>query len=449
MENWIRELDHPTPGFFRAFAALGAGAAVDAGREAVLRLAPAVDWAGYLPHIPHGLLGLQAVFRLRPLLAQPSFLRILATQLHGFAQEGRSGAGHGLGAIGSGSGHWGNLEMALEHHRPAIAWGEAKAVAVVQWEHFRMLERAAEPDMANVGHKSVLARWLGELFLALGQPQEAGRLMLALTAWHCASEPYDSFWHERAARRLGAAAPIPFRAAVQHAEAHRAQAREICDAGLVELLDRFSARVGSGGGSGDLLAVLVLAAAEKQLDARRDLEGRTAWNFVYLASLAKRVAETGCSAPAAWVQAAALVNLFPTGEDEERPMPAPPRQVPGDPAAALLDAILDGEPLPAMGLAQLLLEMAGPDPVLRILAEAASNNDPAFNHSHQILATAAVADLLPHLPEHAQAALLLALAKSLANAQGSSDLGRLADAALRAEAQGSSNGSSASISTSS
>jgi len=105
--------------------------------------------------------------------------------------------------------------------------------------------------------------------------------------------------------------------------------------------------------------------------------------------------------------------------------------------------------LPAMGLAQLLLEMAGPDPVLRILAEAASNNDPAFNHSHQILATAAVAALLPHLPEHAQAALLLALAKSLANAQGSSDLGRLADAALRAEAQGSSNGSSASISTSS
>jgi hypothetical protein len=428
-ENWLMELDNPSQGFFRAFAALGPDGA-DAGREAVLHLAPAVDWAGYLPHIPHGLLGLQAVYRLRPLLAPPSFLRILATQLHAFAHESRSAAGHGLGAIGGGSGHWGNLEMALAHHRPAIAWGEAKAVAEVQWEQFRLLERAAETDMANVGHKSVLARLLGELFLALGQPQEAGRLMLALTAWHCASEPHDSFWHDRAAHRLGPAAPILHREPVQNQEAHRAQAREICDAGLVDLLDRFSARVQAGGGSGDLLAVLALAAAEKQLDARRDLEGKTAWNFVYLACLAKRVAQAGHSAPESWVQAAALVNLFPTGEEEERPQPAPPRQAPPDPEAALLDAILDGEPVPAMGLARMLLDRTGPDPVLRILAEAASTNDPAFNHSHQILATAAVADLLPHLPEHAQAAVLLALAKALANGQGSSDLGRMADAAL-------------------
>jgi hypothetical protein len=126
------------------------------------------------------------------------------------------------------------------------------------------------------------------------------------------------------------------------------------------------------------------------------------------------------------VQAAALVNLFPTGEEEDRPRPAPPRAAVPDPAAALLDAILDGEPEPAMGLAQGLPE----EPLLRVLAEAASGNDPAFNHSHQVLAAAAVADLLPHLPEHARAALLLALAKALANGQGSSDLGRLADAAL-------------------
>jgi len=429
MGNWLTELDHPSQGFFRAFAALPADG-TDAGREAVLHLTPAVDWAGYLPHIPHGLLGLQAAYRLRPLLAQPSFLRILATQLHAFAHESRSPAGHGLSAIGNGSGHWGNLEMALAHHRPAIAWGEARAVAEVQGEQFRLLERVAETDMANVGHKSVLARLLGELFLALGQPQEAGRLMLALTAWHCASEPHDSFWHDRAAHRLGAAAPVLHREPVQNQEAQRAQAREICDAGLVDLLDRFSARVQSGGGSGDLLAVLALAAAEKQLDARRDLEGKTAWNFVFLASLAKRVAEAGHSAPESWVQAAALVNLFPTGEDDDRPQPAPPRKAPADPAAALLDAILDGEAMPAMGLARMLLDLAGPDPVLRTLAEAASGNDPAFNHSHQILATAAVADLLPHLPGHAQAAVLLALAKALANGQGSSDLGRLADAAL-------------------
>jgi hypothetical protein len=430
LENWLTELDRPSTSFFRTFAALGGTPAgpVDAAREAVLRLAPVVDWAAYLPHIPHGLLGLRAVFRLQPLLQESSFRRILATQLHAFAHESRSPAARGLGAIGHGSGNWDNLRMALSQHRPAIAWGEAVSVEEVQWEHFRLLEQAAEADMANVGHKSVLARQLGELFLALGQAREAGRLLLALTAWHCASEPRDTFWHERANHRLGQAQPVPHRPAVQSAEAHRAQAREICDSGLVDLLDRFSARVQSGGGSGDLLAVLALAAAEKQLDARRDLEGKTTWNFVFLATLAKRVAEAGSCAPESWVQAAALVNLFPTGEDEERPGPVPPRQAPGDPAAALLDAILDGEPEPAMGLAQVLLERDGPE-VLRVLAEAASDNDPAFNHSHQILAVAAAADLLPHLPDHARAAVLLALAKALANGQGSSDLGRLADAA--------------------
>ena len=69
--------------------------------------------------------------------------------------------------------------------------------------------------------------------------------------------------------------------------------------------------------------------------------------------------------------------------------------------------------------------------MLRVLAEAAAANDPVFNHSQQILAVAAAADLLEHLPDHAREAVLEALAKSLANAQGSSDLGRLADAALR------------------
>jgi hypothetical protein len=430
LATWGTELDHPSAGFFRAFVGL-AGAASgpeDAAREAVLRLTPVVDWAAYLPHIPHGLLGLQAVFRLRPLLQPASFRRILATQLHAFAHESRSAAGRSLGAIGSGSGNWDNLRMALAHHRPAIAWGEARSVAQVQWEQFRLLEQAAEADMANIGHKPVLARLLGELFLALDQPPEAGRMMLALAAWQCASEPYDRFWHERAAHRLGEAAPVPYRAALQAPEARQAQVREVCDSGLVDLLDRFSART-AGSGSGDLLAVLALAAAEKQLDARRDLEGRTAWNFVFLAALAKRVAAAGVSAAASWVQAAALVNLFPTGEDEDRPLPVPPRATPQDPAAALLDAILDGEPLPAMGLAQVLLE-AGPEPVLRVLAEAASANDPALNYSHQILAVAAAADLLPHLPESARAAVLLALAKALANSQCCSDLGRLADAAL-------------------
>ena len=430
--DWLAEVERPTERFFKVFAARcqGAGGALGATREAVLALVPAVDWPAYLPHVPHGLLGLQAVFRLQPLLAPASFTRILATQLHAFAVEARSTAGHGLGAIGAGSGHWGNLEMAVSSHRPAIAWGEALGLHEDPAGAFRRLGGWVEKDMANVGHKAVLARGLEELSGRLQDPA-ATRLLLALTAYLCASEPADSFWHDRAAHRLEGALPVPFRAALEAQGCHGAGVREICDSGLVDLLDHFTGRVRAAGGSGDLLATLVLAAAEKQLDARRDLEGRTAWNFVYLAHLARQPAEAGQSSPATWVQAAALINLFPTGEDEERPQPAAPRGALPEPAAGLLDAILDGEPQEAMFLAQALLERDGPEAVLGALAEAAANNDPAFNHSHHLLAVAAGVDLLPFLPGHAQAALLGALAKFLANSQGSSDLGRLADAALK------------------
>jgi hypothetical protein len=431
--EWLGELEHPTGDFFRSFAAVATrpGGARAAALDAVLRLTPAVDWAAYLPHVPHGLLGLWAVLRLRPLLAEGSFLRLLATQLQAFALASRSPASRSLGAIGRGSGSWDNLRLALAQHRPAIAWGEAGAVAAVRREQFLQLESAAEPDMANVGHKPVAARSLGDLFRTLGEPQDAGRMLLALAAWQCAAEPCDTFWHDRARHRLGEAALVPAGAPVLEPGAHLAQAREICDAGLVELLDRFSARVKAGGASGDLLAALALAAAEKQLDARRDLEGKTSWNFVYLAALAQRARESGATAPASWVQAAALVNLFPTGEAEDRPRPAPSPSWPQDLGAGLLDAVLDGEPQAAMALARELLGRDGPEPVLKALAEAAATNDPVFNHSQQILAVAAAADLQEHLPPHAREAVLEALAKSLANAQGSSDLGRLADAALR------------------
>lgn len=432
MTPWFTELQQPSGEFFRVFTARVRAADGPAGtvREAVERLTAGVDWAGYLPHIPHGLLGLQGVFRLQGLLAEPSFLRVLATQLHAFALEARSAPGTGLGAIGTGSGHWGNLELALNRHRPALAWGEARAVAQPAVADFRRLEAWGEKDMANVGHKSVCARGLAELFASLGQPGEAGRMLLALAAWLCASEPIDTFWHDRAGRRLETQAAVPHRVATLPLETHRAGAREICDSGLVDLLDRFSERIRAGAGSGDLLATLVLAAAEKQLDARRDLEGKTAWNFVFLATLAKRVAEAGQATPQAWVQAAALVNLFPTGEDEDRPQARAPKVLPPELGLGLLDAILDGEPQQAMALAQRLLEREGPQPVLRVLAEAAANNDPAFNHSHQVLAVAAGAELCGHLPGPVQEAMLVALAKFLGNGQGSSDLGRLADAAL-------------------
>jgi hypothetical protein len=117
------------------------------------------------------------------------------------------------------------------------------------------------------------------------------------------------------------------------------------------------------------------------------------------------------------------VNLFPTDEPGDRIRP----QVG---APALLEALLDAEPARAMGQAQVLLAQGQGDGVLRVLAEAATRNDPVFNHAHQVLAVAAAADLMPHLPHFAQEAMLGALAKSLANSQGSEDLGCLAAKAL-------------------
>jgi hypothetical protein len=427
---WLTELEKPSAGFFPACAARfrAEGGAAGAAAEAVLLLTPRIDWPAHLPHCPHGLLGLQGVFRLRPLLPPASFERLLATQLHGFALEARSPAGHGLAATGLGSGSWANLEMALAGHRPAIAWGEALAMPAPAAGDFLRLDQRVAADMANVGHKAVLARSLAELHQALGGAPELGRPLLAVAAWLGASEPFDTFWHDRAVRRLEGATPPAFRPAGP--DGHADWVRAICDSGLVELLDRFSGIVRSGAGSGDLLAALVLAAAEKQLDARRDLEGRTAWNFVFLAGLAGRVAGTGGAAPETWVQAAALVNLFPTDEAEDRIQPRPPRNRTGSAAQDLLEAILDGEAAPAMFLTQATLAEAGGDAVLAVLAAAAAANDPAFNHSHQPLAVAAAAELLPFLPDPVAAAMLIALAKFLANSQGSSDLGRLADKAL-------------------
>jgi len=123
------------------------------------------------------------------------------------------------------------------------------------------------------------------------------------------------------------------------------------------------------------------------------------------------------------------VNLFPTDEPEDRVQP----KASGEPTVtALLDALLDGEAALAMGHAQGLLRADQSDQVLATLAEAATRNDPTFNHAHQLIAVAAAADLLPHLPASAVEALLIALTKSLANSQGSGDLGRLADKALGA-----------------
>ena len=125
-EIWLKELEQPSEGFFRAFAlrARDTDGIRDLTRDAIRTLTPRVDWEGYLPHVPHGLLGLRAVFRLRPLLAEGAFFRALATQLHAFAHEVRRSGPGGLHAIGKGSGNWTNLRTAHHRHLPALAFGE-------------------------------------------------------------------------------------------------------------------------------------------------------------------------------------------------------------------------------------------------------------------------------------------------------------------------------------
>ena len=424
--RWSRELETPSEGFFAAYVERTSepDGVRDAVREALKTLIPRIDWEAYQPHVPHGLPGLRAVLRLQPLLGERSFHRALATQLHMAATEGRrQGQVAAQVQAAKGSGSWRNLEGFIQSRRPGLAYAEAQGFELPGLDDFQQLGRLTELDMANVGHKAVLCDHLAELHGRLGHPKATGRRLFGLAAW-LAATPEDTFWARRAAKRLvGAEVAVPWTDAILGGEALESQVRDLCDLGLVALLDRFTERLKAGQGSGDTLAALVLAASEKQLDARRDLECKTAWTFAYLATLAR----TRPADPRIWCQAAALVNLFPTDEPEDRVQPGLVSAVAPE---VLLEAILDSEAALAMGQAQSLLRGGKAGAVLETLAEAATRNDPTFNHAHQLIAVAAAADLVPHLPTLVSEAMLVALAKSLANSQGSGDLGRLADRAL-------------------
>ncbi|HEX9082530.1 MAG TPA: hypothetical protein VF768_09635, partial [Holophagaceae bacterium] len=81
LDRWQQELEAPTGEFFAAFAAQVAepDGLRDGMREAVKGLVPRIDWEAYQPHVPHGILGLRAAFRLRPLLEARDAHRLLAT----------------------------------------------------------------------------------------------------------------------------------------------------------------------------------------------------------------------------------------------------------------------------------------------------------------------------------------------------------------------------------
>jgi hypothetical protein len=429
--RWQQELETPTAGFFEAFAAQAAvpDGVRDGVREAVKALIPRIDWDAYQPHVPHGILGLRSVLRLRPLLDEADFLRALATQLHMAAHEGRrSAAAAAQVAAAKGSGSWRNLEAFIQARKPGLAYAETQGFDLPEAADFQRLGALVEADMANVGHKGIFAWHLGDLHERLERPRATGRRLFGLVAWLAATQE-DTFWCRRAARRLEGAEPrvVPgsARGAAGEGDVRELEAavREICDLGLVGLMAAFTDRLKRGTPAEALLSALALAAAEKVRDARRDLEGKTAWIFVYLAMLAETHAEDART----WAQAAALVNLFPTDEVDERMQPRPAA---APSAEGLLNAVLDAEAPEAMGQAQGLCRLGQAEAALRALAAAATFNDPSFNHASHLLAVASVADLLPAVPGQVREAVLVALAKNLANSQGSGDLGRLADRAL-------------------
>ena len=433
LDAWRAELSQPTGGFFDRFAECvrAPEGARDATREALKSLVPVVDWAGYLPHLPSGLLGTWGVWRLRTLLEEASFLRLLAIQLHAFAHEARKVRG-GLAGLARGTGAWARVEAAAAERRPAQAYAELLGIDGPGREDFQRVLQLGAGDMACMGHKGGAAWFLGDLWERLDRPRATGRRLLAIAGWLVAAEPVDRFWQQRAAARFPAGTPAIDCRSASDPDAHARHVRGVCDLGLVALLDAFCGWMADGAGSGDLLSTLALAASEKLLDARRDLEGRTGGTLLYLAAVAHGLAPL--ARPEPYAQAAALVNLFPRDEPGERIQARAPAGPSGDPAHGLLEAILDAEPAQAMFHADRLRSAAGTEAVLRMLAEAASRNDPAFNHSSQALAVASAAELLPLITAEAQAALLAALAKSLANSQGSADLGRAADRALRGPA---------------
>lgn len=422
---WQRELEAPTEAFFETLAArLLSGGAQAATREAIVHLVPRIHWAGYLPGMPHGLLGLWAAFRLEPLLTCARFHRLLAMQLHMLALEARGGA---LAQVGRGSGHWGNLRLAFDRCESSLAWGEALGCPSPEASDFERIAEWSSADMAYLGHKPVMARRMAALYGQLGGACDAGRVLLAVCAWFGASQPVDSYWQKRIRKRLEGSSQV-------HLEQGRLLDDSgieilvgcVCDAGLVALLDTLTRRSLDGVGQDDLELVLVRAACRKMMAARREMEGATAATLLHIAGLSG--ASYG-SQPEPWIQAAALVNLFPS-EDSPSLCPRAPRQPASLPDALLLETILDGEGAEAMFEAECLFQRSGAESVLRALADAAAESDPATNQAHHTLAVASAAEMLFRLPDWDQVVLLQVLAKSLAQTQVASDVGRRVDAAM-------------------
>ncbi|WP_005032068.1 hypothetical protein [Holophaga foetida] len=354
---WLLELREPTPDFMAVYARrVKTGGQDTALKELVERL-PLSGPAAL--RSAQGLMVLRAILLLAPWLEVPS--------LHGML------AAHALG-LATG---------------PAANVPEASSGA----ETYASLRTRVSPDMASTGIKGILAHQMEDLASRLG----LGAGLLPLLQSICAALPADLYWHQRALKRLKGPAPqAPSGDPV----------RVICEGSLVAVLDLFGSMVRRGE---PVLGFLAEAASRKLLEADRGLQGRTSWIFAYLAALAG-------AGPAQWLQAAALIHLFPS---EEWPAlePVDGEANPGD----LLEAILDADPREARRTALQVLGRVAPTDLMPILAEAVAASDPMNDGGHRLLATAAVAELLPRLDRTSQTWIVLALATSLAATQTSGD----------------------------
>ncbi|MFZ9999095.1 MAG: hypothetical protein ACO3F8_00680 [Holophagaceae bacterium] len=425
MQRWEEELSRPTEDFFSAYVNISQNDQdlILAVRSAVKVLVPVIDWPGFLPHMPHGLLGLSSIFRLRGILDARSFRRALGTQLHYFAQEGRATSAK-KPLMGSGS--FQNIKLGIQKQLPEIAFGEVMGINVPTDDDFDSLVSLVKKDMSNMGHKMVFIHHMKYLFIQLGRPKATGRWLLGICAWLAACAP-DTFWNERAQKRLDQVPSRPLAGSMVFAPEDTTRLRKaVNEFGLVQMLNEWTSATADGLHSAEMLKVLLLSSSDKILDARRDLEGKTSWLFTYLESL--WFSDDAKSDLAVWSQAAALVNLFPSEEDSSRMSTL----IEGSGSnVKLSDAILDVEPQKAFSIAHSSLNTANLSAdVEREVALAVSWGDPIYNYSHHSLALASLIHLRGHIEPQVWNYAMCSLCKSLANSQGSSDLSRQLDRLL-------------------
>lgn len=236
---------------------------------------PLVDWEGHLPLMPHGLLGLWSILKVRPIMVEADFQRALHQQMEALSLEGV-------------------LENPINFPKPMRT--------------FDALMDEVAPDMANVGHKAVMLRCLNELH-ALFQPDHD--LFLELATWIAQTQPVDTYWHKRASRRLASwRDTVPDLPPALPPSEWKAAAQEICELDMLPMMNAFTARMKTGATRGDLLSALTLAACVKQVCSGAGLAAKASWNFAYLAALTGRLGNSR----EAFVQAAAMINFFPSPE---------------------------------------------------------------------------------------------------------------------------------------